>query len=131
MDYKKQHKVTMIRRSCITGKVIWIYRGKSRNAGYQAYHKAVKHELERVKHWPEYVAERRARILKFLNDCLAALPINAELTPKQKAAVRTLKKIADEPQELDLDFYNHIMAEKERRPEVNKFGISYGPFKDV
>ena len=131
MDYKKQHKVTMIRRSCITGKVIWIYRGKSRNAGYQAYHKAVQHELERVKHWPEYVAERRARILKFLNDRLAALPINAELTPKQKACVRQLKKIADEPQELDLDFYNHIMAERERRMERDKFGISYGPFNDV
>jgi aspartate aminotransferase len=53
MDYKKQHKVTMIRRSCITGKVIWIYRGKSRNAGYQAYHKAV---------YDEYIARRNCLV---------------------------------------------------------------------
>jgi hypothetical protein len=39
--------------------------------------------------------------------------------------------LAETEPELDLDFYNHIMAERERRDEPNKFGISYGPFEKV
>lgn len=115
MEKVRKHNVTMIRRSCITGKIVWVYRGMSRNAGYVAYHRAVKHEIERVKHWPEYVAERKAKILKFLSDRMAHFPLDAVLTPEQKAAARTIRKIAETEPELDLDFYNHVIEEQNRR----------------
>jgi len=117
MEKIRKFNVTVIRRSCITGKIIWVYRGMSKNAANVAYHRAWKHELERIKHWPEYVAERKANILKLLNDCLANLPITAELTPKQKAAARRLRKMAETEPECDLDFYNHIIEEQRRRAE--------------
>lgn len=117
MEKIRKYNVTVIRRSCITGKIIWFYRGMSKNAANVAYHRAWKHELERVKHWPEVVAERKANILRLLNNCLANLPITAELTPKQKAAVRRLRKMAEEEPECDMDFYNHIIEEQRRRAE--------------
>ena len=117
MEKIRKYNVTILRHSCITGKLIWVYRGMSRHAGRDAYYRACKREIERVKHWPEYVAERKAQILKLLNDCLAKFPIDYVLTPEQKKAARTLMKIAEEEPECDMEFYNHVMEERRRREE--------------
>jgi hypothetical protein len=117
MEKIRRYNVTMIRRSCITGKIVWVYRGMSKNAGWVAYHRVCKKELERVKHLPEMEAEYKAQILKLLNDCMANLPINAELTPDQKAAAKKLLKMADEMPPYDMEFYNHIVEERRRREE--------------
>ena len=48
---------------------------------------------------------------------MANLPINAELTPDQKAAAKKLLKMADEMPPYDMEFYNHIVEERRRREE--------------
>ena len=120
MEKIRKYNVTMIRRSCITGKLVWVYRGMSRNAGYVCYHRACKHEIERIKHWPEYVENYKASIMRLLNECMAKFPIDYEMTPKQKAAAKRLIEMANNPPECDMEFYNHVIEERRRRAEDKK-----------
>lgn len=114
---KKKPKYTKIVYSCLTGVPVWLYRGASENACRWAYLRACKHEIERVKSWSKTVAARRAEIKKLLDNCIAALPINAELTAEQKSAIKKLQAMIAEPQPCDKEFYNHIIEEARRRNE--------------
>jgi hypothetical protein len=111
------HNVTVIRRSCITGKALWIYQGPSKNAAKVAYHRAVKKEIERVKNYKKELEARKAAVLRILNNCMAALPIGTELTPRQKAAAKTLLAISNEKVPCYMEFYDHIMESRRRREE--------------
>jgi hypothetical protein len=115
--FESKHGVTVICYSCLTGKAVWLYRGPSRGAANVAYWRACKKEIEYVRQWPRYVAERKAFYEGILNGCLASLPIDAELTPSQKAAAKVLRKLADEKLPCYMEFYNHIMEERRRREE--------------
>ena len=117
MKIKPLAPIVEIRRSCITGKVVWVYRGRTKAAAHVAYWRACKAEIERVKQWPEIMARRRAWILKILNDAMANLPIDAELTPEQKQAAKELQAMAKKEPPCDREFYNHIMEERRRRKE--------------
>lgn len=118
---RKRKTVIVIRRSCITGKVVWVYRGKSRGAAYVAYHRACRMEVQRVRHWSETAAERRARILGMLNEWLEDLGITDTLTPEQAVAARQIQELANEDIACDREFYEHIMEERRRRAEIRKF----------
>lgn len=114
---KKKHSITVILRSCLTGKVVWIYRGPSRAAARKAYWRACRKELERVRNWGERMARRAASIRRLLTDCMADKPIDAELTPEQQQAARELQNIGRKPQDCHLEFYDHIVEERRRRNE--------------
>ena len=111
---KKKGVVTVIRRSCITGKIVWVYRGPSEEAARRAYHRARLREIERVRHWGETVKARADGIMRLLSDCMAKFPINAQLTPDQAEAARTLKAAATMPVPCHMDFYDHIIEEARR-----------------
>ena len=114
---KKKKKVTVIIRSCLTGRAVWIYRGPSREAMQKAYQRACKKEIERMRNWSERMAQRTARITRFLTDLLADKPIDAELTPEQQEAAKELQAISKKQLEDRSEFYDHIMEERRRREE--------------
>lgn len=113
----KKPLVTIIKRSCLTGKAVWVYQGKSLNAARKAYWVARKKEIERVKNWPKTAEAYTAYIRNFINSLLEKIPINCELTPDQREAIRELKALEKKGIECDLEFYNHIMEERRRREE--------------
>lgn len=114
---KHSSSVTVIRRSCLTGKVVWIYRGTSRAAARVAYLRACRKEVDRVRSWKEWVRLRKATVLRILSECTASLSIDAVLTPEQTEAARKLQAIGKKDVECDTDFYDHIMEERRRREE--------------
>lgn len=122
---KKEKKYIHVVRSCITGNVVWLYRGKSRAGAMRAYWIACKKELELMKKMPEIIAQRRESILKFLAALQASLPIDAELTEQQKAAAKTIRAIAAKDMKVDTEFYEHILEEARRRNEAS------GRWRDV
>ena len=117
MTKKKNKPLRVIRKSCITGKAVWVSHCTNYPAVWLAYMTACKREVERVKNLGEKVAHRKANILKFLNDCLAGLPIEAALTSVQKTAARQLLSMADSNSFAKSEFYEHIMEERRRREE--------------
>lgn len=106
-----------IRRSCITGKVVWIYIGPSEPSAVKAYCRARCSELKRFSKWAETVTYRMANVKRLLNDCMQHLPINAELTPQQQQAVRQLLSIAKQTLSGRSEFYEHIMEENRRKQQ--------------
>ena len=117
MKRNREGLTLFLRRSCITGKVVWAYYAKTAGAANTAYCRACKKEIERVKHWPETVAKRRAEIMKFMNECLANIPINQELTPRQKEGARRLQAEYKKDIPCYMGFYEHVMEERRRRAE--------------
>lgn len=110
-------KQYFLRRSCLTGKIVWIYRASSKGAARHAYWKACKREMERVKHWSNTVAKRCSNVTRFLTDSTAEIPLTAELTPEQTAAARQLQSISKSEAEYHSDFYDHIIEEQRQRKE--------------
>lgn len=132
---RRRHLVTIIKRSCLTGKVVWIYRGASRNAGRHAYWKACKKELEKVKQWAERMADRKRRLTLMLGSSDSSSSsgngssgkasangtsgnmFGGELTDEQRKAARELVRMAKQEPPPDLEFYNHIVEERRRRQQ--------------
>lgn len=130
---KRRHLVTIIKRSCLTGKVVWIYRGVSHNAGRMAYWRACKKELEKVKQWAERMADRKRRLTLMLGSSdsntsgngssgnkasgkgSSANMFGGELTDEQRKAARELVRMSKQEPPPDMEFYNHIMEERRRR----------------
>ena len=111
----KLHHVTVIIRSCITGRAVWIYRGTSKHASRCAYWHACKHEMDCVRHWNEAVARRKANIQRLLSDCMADMAITDVMTPEQKTAARQLASYSEKEAGFSREFYDHIIEERRRR----------------
>ncbi len=111
---------TFIRRSCLTGKIVWIYRGPSENAARMAYCRACKKEMVRIKQWSQTLAKRAANIAHFLSDCTAEIPITAEFTQEQTNAARLLQTLGRQQSEYHRDFYEHVMEEQRQKQEIKE-----------
>lgn len=116
---KRSKDVVVIRRSCITGNAVWIYRGPSLKAAREAYRRACKKEVERVRNWPQIAQQRREDLMNFLTKCMAKLPL-AELTPEQKECARRIKACEKELTYCHMEFYDHIIEEARRRNEASR-----------
>lgn len=114
---KKHRSVTVILRSCLTGRFVWIYQGPSRDAARKAYLRACEKEIDWVRNRSESMARRTAAITRLLTNCLAEKPIDEELTPEQQEAAKELQAISNKPLECNSEFYGHIMEERRRRKE--------------
>ncbi len=117
---KKNGSVIVIRKSCLTGKVVWIYKGKNRHAARTAYYRACREEARRTRKEKETKAQRRKNILKVLEDCLDEIPITEALTPKQVEAARQMRNISNEDIGSHREFFEHIMEERRRRKQDMK-----------
>lgn len=120
MTKKRNYNILRILKSCVTGTAVWVYMGPSAEAARKAYWRACRHEAERMRQISKMAARRKANILQLLNDCMAGLPITAELPPEKKAAARQLLAIAEEDTLSDRSFYNHILETRRRRNRERK-----------
>ena len=111
---KDKKKTWVIKYSCLTNKAVWVNHTPSEGAMRRAYLRARHAEEEYVRNWSKRVARRKANILRLLSDCMAALPVGAEIPPEKLEAAKRLRKEADAPQPCYLEFYNHIVEERKR-----------------
>lgn len=117
MFKNKIHSVTIILKSCLTGKAVWIYRGPSRNAARLAYWRACRKEVERVRRWTEAAERRRANIMRILTELTAGMPAIAELPPEKRQLAKQLLSLSEKKIPAGGAFYDHIMEEQRRREE--------------
>ncbi len=121
MPHKQKSKKQLYKRvSCLTGKVVWAGLYTTNNNARQRYFVAKKHELRIVDGWDKTASARCTRIKDFLNECLAELPITAELTKQQITAARNLRALANEAVPCPREFYDHIIEETSRREFDNE-----------
>lgn len=114
------HKnLTFIRRSCLTGRAVWIYRGPSEHAADESYRRACIREIERVRHFSDMAATRTRNISRLLNDCMDGIPFTAELTPQQREAAEQLHSLMSRGAYVS-EFYEHIVEERRRRKQKIK-----------
>lgn len=111
----RKHTTLVIRYSCLTGKAVWIYQSPSDPAMWQAYWRARKKEEERVRNWNKETAQRKANILRLLNDCTTSMSINGELPTDKRDAAMRLRRMADTPKPFYSEFYCHILEERRRK----------------
>ena len=116
---QRAHLVTVIRDSCITGMAVWVYRGPSKSAACEAYRRACKAEMERMRKWGSVVARRKLNILRMLSDCVSGVPVTDMLQPQQKSAARYLLSLANKSMKYDSSFYDHIQEERLRKNKAN------------
>lgn len=137
---KHRELVTIIKRSCITGKVVWIYRGVSREAGRRAYYRACKQEIRRIRQWTARMTVRQLALMQVVglggSSSSSGSGIYEDMTPEQLAAVKEISKMGCQPPPLDREFYNHIVAEaqhsnkkSDRWKENRQKMIRYGKYK--
>lgn len=105
----------VIRKSCLNGKIVWVWRGKSRHSARTAYYRACKQEVERVRHWGETAAQRRRNLLRTLTECMADMALTDEMAPEQIAMANIVKRLSEEDFACHTEFYEHIMEERRRR----------------
>ena len=118
MRRKKKNIMNLyIKYSCLTGRAVWVNFSPTRKARWAAYQKACRHEIERKEHWEETQAQRREFFLKMLSDYQSNISCTAELTPKQKEAVRVLLRMANEKIPFQSEFYDDMMEERRRKAE--------------
>ena len=117
--HRRNNLVTVIRRSCLTGKVVWIYRGQSHDGARQAYWRACRKEVRRVRMWMQKVNERRRNLSQFVSRVTGSMPPAAELTQEQREAARQLRLIEKREYPCHREFYDHIMEETRRKNEAS------------
>lgn len=118
---KRKRIQTFIRRSCLTGKIIWVYHGITKTAERLAYFRACKREMNRVRGWKERLDKRRRNLKRLLSDSSSGIPITDELTPEQRCAAQHLNDIGRQSSSQHSEFYEHIVEEKKRRDEDLQF----------
>ncbi len=111
----RKKKILIVRKSCLTGKDVWVYHGTSKGSAKVVYHRACKEELRRMSLWKKQEERRKQDVLALLNECLAQIPEADGLTAKQAKAVKRLKAVANEEIPCDKEFYRHVIAERIRR----------------
>lgn len=117
MKYHKRHNTTVIRRSCVNDKPVWIYMGASEDAARIAYWRACKHEVKRIKNWGKIVARRMKNISRLLTNCTAAMPMMQVMTRQQEDTIKQLQSIDKDKFVCQRDFFDHIMEERRRRQD--------------
>lgn len=126
MNRHQDNLITVIRRSCLTGNAVWLYRGPSANAARMKYWRAANKEVERVRNWSSHVSVRTANIIRLQTECMNQLPINAEIPPSKSAAAKRLQAMAKLKESCYLEFFNHIMEERRRKKKDREIRRSMG-----
>ena len=124
-------KTLFMRRSRLTGKVVWICMATSKYAARVAYFRACRAELKRAGELRKQIETRRAGILKMLDCCMQGVGITDRLPPEKKAAAQRLVKLADCGEPVPGDFYDHVMEgsrkwQEERRASRGAHNRDYG-----
>lgn len=115
---KKRKMITIVKHSCLTGKIVWVYRGRSSDGARIAYWRACRKEVRRVRQMMIREAERKKQLLRLLaNDGSASssFSIRADMSQEQRKAVREIVKLCKKQLSHGGEFYEHIIEEARRR----------------
>ena len=135
---RKSKLIHVIKRSCITGKVVWIYHGHSHEGARWAYWQACKKEVKRVRQWAARMDERRRQLMRLLTggDSSSSGTVLDEMTPEQREAAKEILSLSKQEPPQDREFYDHIVEEARRRnwksnrwSENRKKMIRFGKYK--
>lgn len=114
----KQKKL-FVKRSCLTGEIVWCKFCASEGAARIAYWRACKNEVRRVRHYAQRMKERRRKLLLVIgwsdSSSASSVGIREGMTPNQRKAVREIAKLDKDRPPQSGDFYEHIKEEARRR----------------
>ena len=114
---KESASVLVLRKSVLTGKIVWLCYAHNKRAANTAYCRARKAEKKLQRRWKSCVERYQKWMLNALNEWKSDLPITQELTEEQVALVRFIQVLAKEDIPCDRQFYEHIIAEERCRRE--------------
>lgn len=120
---KKSQKplLTILRRSCLTNKAVWLYRGHgTRRYAAVIYCHACSQEEERQYQWGKLMAQRQSYIIHQISELLAGQPLSM-LTQEQQSAVHEMQSIAMQTPQPDTAFYEHFQEMRRRRKEASEW----------
>lgn len=112
MTRRKPNIIKIIRKSCLTGKAVWVSHERAYLAEWKAYKNACRQEINRVKSWSRTIGRRKSNILAMLNDLTANIPIVGNIPARKKDSARLLRLLAETQHECYKGFYHHIIAER-------------------
>lgn len=121
MTKQKQRIMRVIRKSCLTGRAIWIGHKRSHEGEWKAYKRAARREIERIRNWGNVMERRKANVKRMLSSITANIPLRGNLTMEKKKAARELNTIADKTPSPDNGFYNHLIEELRKRDGRQKY----------
>lgn len=112
--------VTVIKRSGMTGRAVWLYQGSSKEGARKAYERVRRKESTRVRWWKKRMQRRAKNIFSFLDKLLAALPMMGGIPSEKRQAIRDLQRLADNPPPCDTGLYNQLQQERRKWKKKNK-----------
>lgn len=114
---QQKSKILVIRKSCISGKVIWAQLTASKGAGRVLYYQQARKEIERHDNREKLQESRKQKILQLISDFTSQAD-SQNLTKAQRMAIQQLQKLSEENVADDDEFYQHIMRERQLREEA-------------
>ena len=114
---RRERQILVLRRSCLTGKVVWLCRAKNRPAANNAYYRAKQAELLLSEKWDSLVDAWRAWLTQVLRAFLDRMAVTDQMADTQVAAARRIQALAREDIPRDTQFLEHIQAEHRFRYE--------------
>lgn len=118
MVYKLNGNVLIVKRSCLTGRMVWMYRGTSEEAARKAYWRACKKEVWRIRNWMKRMSRRRKRLLSVIthgDSGSASSSAFKQIPPEKRKLARAIMQLAKDEPRIDREFYDHIVEEAKRR----------------
>ena len=110
---RKKRPLKVILKSAITGKAVWVSHDRTYKTEWEAYKKACRKEITRMRSWGYMVARRKNNILHFL----AKL---GDIPKEKRDAAKALTQLADTEPLKQSDFYDHIREERRQRENAKK-----------
>ena len=111
-------KLLILKRSCLTGKVVWAYRCDTEKAARIAYYRACKKEVRRIRQWSAKMAERKRKLVSIFNggnSSSSGINVNKYKDPAVRRLARQMCKLIKAQPPKDTAFYDHIVEEAKRR----------------
>lgn len=118
MVNKQNGKVLVVKRSCLTGRIVWVYNGSSEDAARKAYWRACKREVWRIRNWMKKMIRRRRRLLSVITHSDSSSVSSSafkQMMPEEQKLARKIMQLAKGEPQADREFYDHIIEEAKRR----------------
>lgn len=117
---RKKRPLKVILKSALTGKAVWVSHDRTYKTEWEAYKKACRKEITRMRSWGYMVARRKNNILHFLAKLTESLPILGDIPKEKRDAAKALTQLADTEPLKQSDFYDHIREERRQRENAKK-----------
>lgn len=120
---QKRKKKLFVKRSCLTGKIVWAKYCATPRGAQDAYQRACRKEVRRYRDYSLTMKRRRQKLFSVIgitdsssaSSSVSSLASRSGLTPKQRAAIREIQALDRDRPPQGGEFYDHIIEEARRR----------------